>query len=118
MNWSFYKTHTMRLSTITLILFFLCSLNTKAQNFIWGQQLGSSSYDIGSDIDTDSSGNTVVVGTFFATTTIDSITLTSAGAADGFIAKLNQSGDAIWAIRVGGSSSDNILSVDVDQNTG
>ncbi|MDP4844711.1 MAG: hypothetical protein NWR83_09615, partial [Salibacteraceae bacterium] len=98
------------------VLFF--SNAVKAQNFVWGQKMGSSNFDVGSDIDTDSSGNSVVVGTFYASTTIDAITLTASGSSDGFVAKLDASGDAIWAIAIGGIGQEDVKSVKVDQSTG
>lgn len=74
------------------------------------------------NISADNSGNTVSVGYFRGAVTFgkstNSMTLTSMGSADGFIAKHDTDGNLIWATQIGGSVNDqDIYNVDVD-NTG
>ncbi len=57
-------------------------------------------------IDADNSGNIVVAGYFYGTTTFGTTQLTSQGQQDIFIAKYDSSGAFLWAKRAGGSNSD------------
>lgn len=73
----------------------------------------------GKDISTDNSGNTISVGSFRGAVTFgkntNSMTLTSMGEYDGYIAKHDPDGNLIWATQIGGSINDQeILDVDVD----
>jgi Domain of unknown function (DUF4114)/Beta-propeller repeat len=75
-------------------------------NFLWAQQLGGTSFDIAMGISVDSSGNSYVTGSFSDTATFGNITLTSAANDDddGFITKLDSSGNFLWAQQLGGKS--------------
>lgn len=71
------------------------------------------------NISADNSGNTVSVGFFRGAVTFgkstNSMTLTSMGSADGFIAKHDTDGNLLWATQIGGSVNDqDIHDVDVD----
>ncbi|MDP4842883.1 MAG: hypothetical protein NWR83_00385, partial [Salibacteraceae bacterium] len=75
------------------------------------------------DIDTDSSGNTVLVGSFTGSINIDTITLStsSTGNTSSFIAKFNQAGDVIWALDFAESTNSfyaGAVAVSADQATG
>jgi hypothetical protein len=66
---------------------------------LWADQLGSS--DASTDtwcesVTTDASANVYVAGSFTGTPTIGGTTLTSAGTADAFVARLNASGTIQW----------------------
>ena len=80
---------------------FIAKLNVSG-DFLWAKQAGGSSYDYGYGIAVDSSGNVYVTGDFSDTATFGSATLTSLGWGDIFIAKLNDSGDFLWAKQAGG----------------
>ena len=54
----------------------------------------------------DSVGNVYITGYFDSTATFGATTLTSAGFADVFVAKLTPGGAYAWAVRVGGAESD------------
>ncbi|MEH2161178.1 MAG: SBBP repeat-containing protein [Nostoc sp.] len=75
-------------------------------NVLWAQQLGGTSFDLALGIAVDSSGNSYVTGSFSDTATFGNITLTSAGNEDddGFITKLDSSGNFLWAQQLGGTS--------------
>ncbi len=76
-------------------------------NWLWAERAGGSSADYGSGIAVDSSGNAYVTG-FFRSPSADfgSTTLNSSGAYDVFVAKLDSSGNWLWAERAGGSSNE------------
>jgi Secretion system C-terminal sorting domain/Beta-propeller repeat len=103
---------------------YISKLNA-AGNFIWAKKLGGP-FDInfpnsanGLSITTDLSSNIIVAGSFSgmidinpdpATTTI----LTSLGAAEGFILKLNSNGDYLWSQQIGNTGGDVVNSITTD----
>ena len=97
---------------------FVAKLDTNG-NWLWAVQAGGSSTDIGQKISVDREGNSYVTGSFAGTATFGTITLTSLGFENIFIAKLNSSGSWIWAVRAGGSNNDrgNGISVDCNGNS-
>jgi hypothetical protein len=78
---------------------FVLKMDT-AGNFTWAKSIGGVSSDLGNDITVDASGNVITTGTFNATADFDpsaaTFNLTSAGAIDAFIVKLNSSGNFSW----------------------
>ncbi len=56
-------------------------------------------------IDTFSNGDSIIVGYFFGSTTFDNITLSSTNTEHGFVAKIDSSGNWIWAKQVSNTSS-------------
>lgn len=104
------------------ISFFSClffSLALSAQSFQWAKQIGGTSIDQGYAVKTDSAGNVYVAGSFRETADFDpgvsQFTLTSNTAnPDGFVCKLNEDGDFLWAIQLGGSQSDEVRSLTLD----
>ncbi|HKR07077.1 MAG TPA: SBBP repeat-containing protein [Bacteroidia bacterium] len=87
-------------------------------NFVWARQIGGPSEDIGKSIAIDGSGNVYITGYFNGTADFDlgagTVSLTSYGFQDVFIAKLDASGNFIWIKQLGGTSSDFANSVAVD----
>lgn len=65
---------------------------------LWSKQLGGSKSESLSSIDTDSSGNIYITGSFGNTITLGTTTLTSINGGK-FIAKLNSDGEYVWAIK-------------------
>ncbi|RLA18403.1 MAG: hypothetical protein DRQ62_13620 [Gammaproteobacteria bacterium] len=100
---------------------FIQKLDTSG-NFIWVKQMGGSGDDGGLSIATDADGNIYSTGNFESTVDFDpgaGITnLTSAGNQDGFIQKLDNSGNLIWVRQIGGISWDwgRSLTTDTDGN--
>jgi len=84
---------------------FVARLNL-AGEWQWVTQGGGANFEIAPSITTDSSGNAYITGYFSDTTNIGSTTLTSAGSADLFVAKINAAGIWQWAIQGGGISYD------------
>lgn len=81
---------------------FICKMDASG-NFIWAKQL----YGTISSITTDAMGNPYVSGYFNSTIDADpgpsTYTLASMGGYDGFITKLDASGNFIWAAQNGGT---------------
>ncbi|MFC2110817.1 SBBP repeat-containing protein [Bacteroidota bacterium] len=84
-------------------------------NFLWAKSIGGTLYDQGESITTDNLGNSYVTGYYQQTVDFDpgtqSFPLTSNGAEDIFILKLDNIGDFSWAKSIGGPMSDNAYSI-------
>ncbi|MCX6351913.1 MAG: T9SS type A sorting domain-containing protein [Bacteroidetes bacterium] len=80
-------------------------------NVKWAKQIGGSSYQHINELVPDALGNIYVIGSFRSNSIkIGKTTLKNTNAvnqeADGFVAKLDSTGNAIWAKRLGGFSED------------
>jgi len=75
-------------------------------NVLWAKQAGGTGDDRQSDVGVDAFGNCFVTGGFSGSMTFGTITLTSAGDKDIFIAKYDASGNVLWAKRAGGINFD------------
>jgi hypothetical protein len=81
----------------------------------WAKRAGGADFQQSNGIDLDSAGNSYVTGYFFGTATFgDSVSLTSAGFPDIFIAKYTSNGDLAWAKRAGGIRNDQGSGISVD----
>lgn len=89
-------------------------------NFLWVNQIGGSGNELGPSIATDPTGNVYVSGNFKATVDFDpgigTNNLTSVGMADVFIQSLNPNGDLIWVRHFGGTATEYISSICIDDN--
>jgi gliding motility-associated-like protein len=98
---------------------FVCKLDASG-NFAWAKQMGGTSGEETSSMVMDASGNLVITGQFSGTADFDPgagvFSLSSTGAFDVFICKLNNSGDFLWAKSMGGTSGDYGHDITVDQN--
>jgi hypothetical protein len=87
-------------------------------NLIWAQTMGGSVTDYARDIYVDDSGNVYTTGHFEGTSDYDPgsgmANLTSEGASDVFVSKLDASGNYVWAKSMGGPSSEFATSITVD----
>lgn len=87
-------------------------------NFIWAKHFGGTLDDQSFAIKLDNTGNVYTTGYFQGTGDFDPgiavNSLTSFGDRDIFIAKLNASGNYLWAKQIGGASFDIGLSLDID----
>ncbi|MCB5253413.1 MAG: SBBP repeat-containing protein [Candidatus Cloacimonadaceae bacterium] len=83
-------------------------------NWLWAQKAGGSSSDYGYGITVDSSGNSYVTGYFQSTATFGSTTLTSSGASDNFVAKLDSTGSWLWVMKAGSCYSDYRSAIGMD----
>lgn len=95
-----------------------------AGNYLWAKKIGGSSSagDAGRSIAVDASGNVYAIGDFTGTAYFDhpnnTVSLTSAGNGDIFIAKYDASGNYLWAKKMGGSGADygNSIALDASGN--
>ena len=87
-------------------------------NYVLAKKIGSTNNDYGIGIVIDGSGNILVVGSYIGTVDFDPETgvasLTSAGGADGYIAKYDNSINYIFAKSIGGSAADNVAIARLD----
>jgi hypothetical protein len=80
----------------------------------WSRRIGGSDHDNIGDVILDGLGNVYVAGSFRDTVNIGSMSFTSNGDYDAFIAKYDSNGNLIWAKSFGDSLSDQIISLEVD----
>lgn len=89
-----------------------------AGNFVWAKNMGGASAENGYALALDASGNVYITGYFEGTSDFDpgagTLNLVSGGDYDIFIAKLNASGNLVWAKNVSGSGNDHGQSISVD----
>ncbi|WP_186280175.1 SBBP repeat-containing protein [Fluviicola chungangensis] len=89
-------------------------------NFVWAKKFGNNSLsdDFGYSIALDASNNVYVTGVFEGTTDFDPgpgiYTLPPGGAENVFIAKLDHSGNFVWAGKMGGAQLDAGYSIAID----
>ncbi len=84
---------------------FVANLDSSG-NWLWATKAGGNDRDEGFAITTDFSGNSYVTGYFNGTASFGGTTLTSSGQADIFVAKLDSSGNWLWAKKAGGTGED------------
>jgi hypothetical protein len=87
-------------------------------NPVWTRSFTGFGQERISGIDFDNSGNVYVAGSFATTLKIGSVNLTGIGSSDGFIAKFNASGVVSFARRFGGTGSELVTGMRVNQTTG
>lgn len=85
-------------------------------NAQWAKKIGAEGSDGAYGVSNDADGNTYVVGDFNSNISIGGTGLFSAGSSDAFIAKLDGSGNFLWADRIGGTGIDHGYGVAVHQN--
>lgn len=103
-----YNTHTINL--------FVAKFDS-AGNPQWARQAGSQtgiSYAVGTSIVTDASANIYVGGSFMYTTHFDTISITSSGQSDFFVAKYDSSGTLLWVKGKGSNDNDEITGLALD----
>ncbi len=88
-------------------------------NYLWAKRFGGSSGENGNFITLDALGHVYTTGAFQGTVDFDpgvaTFTLTSiAGSFDGFVQKLDASGNFVWARSLGGNSDDDGRSIRVN----
>jgi len=83
-------------------------------DLVWVKQFGGAGSDNVRSITIDANGVPFISGDFVGTVSFGSTTLNSVGGIDAFVAKLNSTGDCIWANQIGSSVTDDALSVKTD----
>jgi hypothetical protein len=91
-----------------------------AGNFVWAKAFSGLNTVLGQSLTVDALGNIYVVGNFNGTADFDpgagTFNLTSAGAYDNYVCKLNPSGNFLWAFRLGAANTDDGARVEVDNS--
>ncbi len=94
--------------------------NANAQNFNWAKSFGNSSLESGYAITTDAAGNVYTTGDFNGITDFDPgpgvFNLDPGIATNIFVSKLDSAGNFIWAIQMGGMSSNEGRGITLDAN--
>ncbi|MFM7741123.1 MAG: SBBP repeat-containing protein [Planctomycetota bacterium] len=87
-------------------------------NLYWANQIGGANQEFVTDLMLDGRGGIYLYGSFSGTTDFNPSTavsnLTSAGGADGFIGKWDAGGNYLWARQLGGTDSDEVSSIALD----
>ena len=92
---------------------YIAKLDTNG-NWLWAKSAGGSGRDHGIGVGADSDGNCFVTGWFSNTAAFDSLSVTSSGGWDVFVAKLDADGNWLWVNRAGGLQDDGGLGISVD----
>ncbi|MBT4058759.1 MAG: hypothetical protein HOE69_00415 [Euryarchaeota archaeon] len=82
----------------------------------WVTSGGGTGADMAWDMVLDAQGNSYVTGSFAGSATFGSTTLNSQGGLDGFVAKMDDSGNWLWAAQIAGIYEDWGLGIDVDSS--
>ncbi|MDI9341660.1 MAG: SBBP repeat-containing protein [Sediminibacterium sp.] len=99
---------------ILTALFCLTSLIAFPQtSFNWVMGMGGAATDQASAIDKDANGNIYAVGSFSGTANFG-VNFTSAGTTNGFIVKMDPSGNYLWSKHLAGNSTARINDVKID----
>lgn len=103
-----------------LIVFASLINMVRAQEVVWAKSTTSPGFEYGVDSDLDSQGNLFVLGHgTSAALTLDSLSLTSNGRSDAFIAKFSPNGQLLWFKTLGGDDNnyyDKAMDIHVDNN--
>lgn len=85
-------------------------------NWLWAVQASGGGVDTAYGIATDPLGNSYITGSFEGTLTLGTISLSSYGDKDIFVAKLDTDGNWLWANHAGGLSADAGYAMDIDSS--
>jgi hypothetical protein len=87
-------------------------------NLVWAKNIGGLNIEIVQSIAMDAAGNLFLTGRFRGTADFDpssnTFPLVSSGDMDIFVLKLDNSGNFVWAKRMGGTSTDIGFGIDID----
>ncbi len=84
--------------------------------YAWATQAGGTGYDYANGVSALANGSSIITGYFDGTATFGTTTLTSAGSADTFTAKVNANGIYAWATRGGGTGNEYTYGVSARAN--
>jgi hypothetical protein len=86
-------------------------------NVIWARNASGTNAEIGARVDTDSSGNVFVVGSYISPTlSFGNITITNAGNNDMYLAKYDSNGNILWVISGNGLDTESGSDMEVDHD--
>jgi hypothetical protein len=92
---------------------FVVKLDASGQH-VWSRRFGSASGQVAYGVATDADGSVLVTGVFYGAIDFGGGALTSAGAADIFVAKLDPDGNHLWSRRFGDSANQTAYSIATD----
>ncbi len=99
---------------------FVAKVDTNLATATWVKPMGGTGNDLLYGLAIDTNDNVYATGQFESTAEfpigISASALTSAGATDGFISKLNSLGNYVWSTRFGNSSNDLGWDIEVSKN--
>lgn len=96
-----------------------CKL-TAAGDFVWGKRWGSTAHDIAYAVELDAGGNVYVAGSFTGNVDFDpapgvaQFFLNTFSSQNSFISKLDNNGNFVWAMMMGGTGGSDIYSMHVN----
>jgi hypothetical protein len=116
------KTKFLKTNLLGLFVLYLTSFaHAQMPQVEWTKAIGGTGNDRANSVETDKSGNIILVGRFQSPTIkLDNLTLSktkadSAEVSDIFIIKLDKSGSALWAIAAGDKGDDHATSCITDK---
>jgi len=98
-----------------MVIMIWSGLSAQMPQWIWADGVGGANNDVGLSIATDSEGYVYVTGRFYESVTLGSITLTSTGGNNVFVAKIDTDGNYIWAVS-GGANMPKAMALDAAAN--
>lgn len=110
----------MKKLLLSLGVVFSSTIFAQLPNYNWAKPFGASSGDEGRSIVTDATGNVYSTGVFTGSVDFDPsaaiFNLSSAGAFDVYISKVDAAGNFVWAKKIGGSGNDNSWGIALDNS--
>lgn len=94
------------------MLFICVGLSAQVQEWQWASIVGGNIGGYGQAIAVDSQGNGYVTGIFYSTASFGTTTLDCSGYSDIFVAKVDSSGNWLWAKRAGCPINDGVLGME------
>jgi len=89
---------------------------SSAGSLAWAKRAGSTGGDLANAVTADAAGNIYIAGRFSGTADFGSFTVTSAGDADIFVAKLDSAGNFLWVRTCGATQFDNARDIALDSS--
>jgi len=102
-----------KLTTLILTLILFVNISN-GQLFDWATMAGGEGSDQAYAIATDNDGNSYVTGWFSGNAHFGDIVLTSTGDQDVFLAKYNDNGEALWAVKAYGPAKNAAAGITLD----
>ena len=111
----------LKLSSAGLHDIFIQKLESADGSLSWANRIGSTGYDFGQSIISDSDNNFLITGSFnhtvdFDPDSIDEQWLTTEGDEDIFIYKIDENGEPLWTKTMGGVQKDQGYALTLDPN--
>jgi hypothetical protein len=92
---------------------FIAKLDSSGDH-VWSKRFGNGASQNAAGVAVDSSGNVLLVGSFYGTIDFGGGSLTTAGGTDVYVAKLDSAGNHVWSKRFGDASTQTCAGVAVD----